>query len=377
MQRWSGSNLVAAAALTAASLAALSGAAVTSRSLAGIGALVGQGMALTAGGALRLSSAPRGLGHATAGGSRGRAVLVGLGLAVPLMALFGVLFSSADAVFGAVVTDLLTVHLDLGDLPGRLLVAAGATWCVAGLLVLVVGATRRVRREPAALGFSLGALEATVVLIAIDLLFGLFVVIQAGYLFGGMDTVAATGLGYAQYARRGFFELVAVAALAGMLIVCLESVVAVRHRTYRTAALVLVGLSGVVLLSAAVRMALYQDAFGWSELRFFVVAAIAWLALALVAAAIGIATGRSRSLPAAVGILALVVALGVKRRRSGGVHRAPEPGTRRRSRRGAAGRQHGPRRRLPRSAGPGRGAVAGGGPADAAAPRCDGPSAGR
>ena len=56
---------------------------------------------------------------------------------------------------------------------------------------------------------------------------------RPGYLFGGLDTVAATGLGYAQYARRGFFELVAVAALAGVLVLGLESLVPDRRRAYR------------------------------------------------------------------------------------------------------------------------------------------------
>lgn len=305
-------DLAAAVALTAASLAAFAGAAVTTRSLAGLSLLVGQGLALTAAGTLPVGPARRGLrGTAPALSGGGRAVLAGMLLAVPLVAMFAILFASADAVFGSMVAGLADVRPDLGDVPGRMVVAAAVAWCAGGLLVLVVAATRRVRREPAPLGLRLGPVEATVVLVAVDLVFAAFVAIQAGYLFGGMDTAAASGLGYAQYARRGFFELVAVAALAGAVVVALESVVADRRRAYRVAAIALVALTGVVLLSAGVRMALYQDAFGWSELRFFVVAAIAWLALCLVAAAVGIATGRSRALPAAIGVLGLVVALGV------------------------------------------------------------------
>ena len=306
-------DLLAATALTAASLAAMAGAAVTSRSMTGLAVLVGQGLALGGGGASRLASAPRGLrgGTWSAPGTAGRSVLLGLALAVPLLVIFGLLFASADAVFGELLASVFDVHVEVGDAPLRLVLAAGTAWILGGLLVLVVAATQRVRREPRPLGATLGVVEATVALIAVDVLFAAFVAVQAGYLFGGLDTVAATGLGYAQYARRGFFELVAVAALAGVLVLGLESLVADRRRPYRVAALALIALTGVVLLSAGVRMALYQDAFGWSELRFFVVAAIVWLALCLVAAATGIALGRSRALPAAVAILGLVVALGV------------------------------------------------------------------
>jgi hypothetical protein len=327
-------DLVAAIALTAASLASMAGAHVTRRSMTGIASLIGQGLALGGGGAYRLASAPRGLrGAGTAVGSTGRAVLVGAGIALPLLIVFGVLFASADAVFGRLLASALDLHLDVGDVPFRLLVAAGTAWVLGGLLVMVVAATQRVRRAPRGLDLRLGVVEATVALIAIDLLFGAFVAIQAGYLFGGLDTAAATGLGYAQYARRGFFELVAVAALAGMVVLGMESLVRDRRLTYRLAALALIGLTGVVLLSAGVRMALYQDAFGWSELRFFVVAAIAWLALCLVAAAGCIALGRSHALPAAVAILGLGVAFGVNVADPGAfiaeqnVRRAIDPGS--------------------------------------------------
>lgn len=327
-------DLVAAVALTAASLASMAGAHVTRRSMAGIATLVGQGLALGGGGASRLASAPRGLrGSGMAVGTTGRAVLVGSGIALPLLIVFSVLFASADAVFGRLLADSLRIHVDVGDAPFRLLVAGGTAWVVGGLLVLVVAATQRIRRSPQSLGMRLGTVEATVALLAIDLLFGAFVAIQAGYLFGGFDTVEATGLGYAQYARRGFFELVAVAALAGIVVLGTESLVRDRRLAYRLAALALIALTGVVLLSAGVRMALYQEAFGWSELRFFVVAAIAWLALCLVAAAGCIALGRSHALPAAVAVLGLVVALGVNLADPGAfiaeqnVRRATHPGS--------------------------------------------------
>ena len=50
-------------------------------------------------------------------------------------------------------------------------------------------------------------------LASLDLLFALFVAVQIRYLFGGDAGLRLTGLSYAEYARRGFFELVWVTAL--------------------------------------------------------------------------------------------------------------------------------------------------------------------
>ena len=61
---------------------------------------------------------------------------------------------------------------------------------------------------------TLGSLDVTIVLGGLVALFGLFVSVQIGWLFGGERLVrATTGLGYAQYARHGFFELVWVSLL--------------------------------------------------------------------------------------------------------------------------------------------------------------------
>jgi hypothetical protein len=62
--------------------------------------------------------------------------------------------------------------------------------------------------------FTLGSVETVIILGLINLLFLAFVIIQVPYLFGGMDLVQNTpDFKLANYARRGFGELVAVAAI--------------------------------------------------------------------------------------------------------------------------------------------------------------------
>ncbi len=314
-------NVVGALGLTGASAAALAGEQVTRRSSTAATALAGRVAAATLFGGmalihrLRAESALR--GPVVDRSRRALPVARGLAIAVPMLAVFGALFASADPVFGRWLDQLFSLDVELGDVPGRALFAAAATWLAGGLLWFV--AVARPVIEPRSLGAAaaparvgwarLGIAESVTVLVALDLLFGVFVALQVAYLFGGLDTVSAIGMSYATYARRGFFELVAVVVLAGGLLLGLEAVVERRTRAYVAAALALVGLSAVVLASSFLRLRLYQEAYGWTELRFYVLAAIVFLALCLGWAAVAIAGDRSRWLPHAVLASSLVVLL--------------------------------------------------------------------
>jgi len=130
---------------------------------------------------------------------------------------------------------------------------------------------------------SLGIIPVATALGLIDLLFLLFVVIQLRYLFGGADLVAtATGLTYAEYARRGFFELVTASSLVLPVLAGADWLVrneAREHqRTFRQLTIVLLLLIAVVMASALARMRLYVGAFGLSEDRVYATAFMCYLA---------------------------------------------------------------------------------------------------
>ncbi len=245
-------------------------------------------------------------------------VLRGLLVAVPIVAVFTVLFASADAVFARFAGDLISwkVDLDLWDVAGRSVIVASVAWAWAGLFAFGGGFLPTLVSSEAAAGsrpapssgrpLRFGGIEATTVLVVLDLLFVAFVALQVAYLFGGLDTLATAGLTYAEYARRGFFELVAVAVLVGALVVALDLAVGRRSRAQLAASLALLALTAVVLVSAFVRLRLYQDAYGWTELRFVVVVAIGWLAAALAIVSGLLLTRRTAWTLHALGILLLV-----------------------------------------------------------------------
>ncbi|HEX8476416.1 MAG TPA: DUF4173 domain-containing protein [Pyrinomonadaceae bacterium] len=145
--------------------------------------------------------------------------------------------------------------------------------------------------------FSLGIVEIGVVLGLVNLLFISFVVVQIRYFFGGAEwVVSSTGLTYAEYARRGFFELVWVAALVLPLLLgahwLLRKETAAHERIFRVLAGVQVVLLFVIMLSAVRRMRLYQSEYGMTELRLYTTAFMAWLGLVFMWFAATVLRGR-------------------------------------------------------------------------------------
>jgi hypothetical protein len=235
-----------------------------------------------------------------------RAVSVGRGVAlgVPLVALFGGLFVAADAVFRDLVTSALPNPQHLWS-HALLVVALG--WASAGLLRDLVASREERRVLPAdalvARRASLGATEIAIVLGALDLLFAAFVAVQARYLFGGQALVEARAhLSYAQYARHGFFELVAVSVLVLPVVLAANALARDRLRLVRTLSAVLVALELVVAASALERLRLYQHEYGLTELRLYASGVVLWLAVVFVWLCATTLRGRGRF---AVGALVL------------------------------------------------------------------------
>jgi Domain of unknown function (DUF4173) len=108
------------------------------------------------------------------------------------------------------------------------------------------------------------------------------VTLQVRYLFGGAAVIAeTTGLTVAEYARRGFFELVTASALVLPVLLVADWATLVegsrQRNIFRLLAGLLVTLVGVMLISALQRMLLYVNAFGLTELRLYTTAFMVWL----------------------------------------------------------------------------------------------------
>ncbi len=213
------------------------------------------------------------------------AVLRGLALAAPLLLLFGGLFVAADAVFERLVLDLF--DFNPARILGHLLLFFAIAWASAGLLRLALIGGELPKPEGRPSFAHLGFVELGVVLGLLNVLFLTFVVVQVRYLFGGEDQIlTSTGLTYAEYARRGFFELVTVTALVLPLLLFAHwlhrAEKPVHEKVLRLFSGSLVALLFVVMASALQRMRLYQAEFGLTELRLYTTAFMFWIFAVLV-----------------------------------------------------------------------------------------------
>jgi hypothetical protein len=240
------------------------------------------------------------------------AVLRGLSLAVPLLVVLGMLLASADVLF-ARVFDFVP---DLDDsVTHAVLIGLGA-WGMAGLL-RVAAATPPLsvpQRFPL-----LGSVEATVVLASVIVLFAGFAVTQVVALAGGGRHVVETaGLTYAEYARSGFFQLVAVAAIALAVLLTVDAFTgSSTGRDRRRLVLlseVVIALTMVVVVSALRRLDLYENAYGLTMLRLYAAVFVGWIGVSIVLLGAWILKGRDRAwFPAAAVAagLATVLALNI------------------------------------------------------------------
>lgn len=209
------------------------------------------------------------------GGKRAWAIIRGLLIALPVVALLALLLSSADPVFG----DWLARLLNLERLPEYLfrlfyIVVIGGFLVGAFLHAILPNKTEE-RPDPhkPVLKPFLGWTESAVILTAVDLLFMAFVFIQVRYLFGGEANISETGYTYSEYARKGFGELVAVAVISMGLYLCLSTIAKRESRGsqvgFSILSVLLMANVLVILASSLQRLLLYEDAYGFSQLRTY------------------------------------------------------------------------------------------------------------
>lgn len=230
-----------------------------------------------------------------------------------LVLVFGALLAGADVVFA----DVLDTILPTVD------GAAIARW-IWGFVVIglaTVGACYLASRPPA-FGAgdeprrTLGRFEWGLPVGAMVILFGGFVAVQATVLFGGARHVLQTaGLTSAEYARQGFWQLVAVTLLTLLVLGVVVRFARRDSPTDRAWLRLLLGalsvLSLVIVASALSRMWAYTDAYGLTQLRLLVAVCEGWFGLVfLMILAAGVRL-RAPWLPQAAAVTAAAALVGL------------------------------------------------------------------
>jgi len=203
--------------------------------------------------------------------TRARAWVRGLAITLPVLVGFWLLLAGADPLFAA-------WRDAVGDLVANWEFVPRMVFFT-GLLVVVLGAygyaSSESRSAPAiedkAPGRWLGSTERLILLAGVAALFWLFLAIQVGYLFGNLPRIPASGMTFAEYARRGFGELSVVASASAVLIVVSERYGNDdgRERTLRLLTFAVIGAVLLLLGSAFRRVWLYEEAYGFTTARLY------------------------------------------------------------------------------------------------------------
>jgi uncharacterized protein DUF4153 len=245
-----------------------------------------------------------------AGGQGARTVVAGA-VGLCLVAVFAPLLASADPAFARLLDGLMPTVDDAGVARAFLFVLSAGAVLGAGFLLMAPPAPPGPRASGPA---RLRRVEWALPIGLLVALFGLFVGVQLATLFGSDDYVRrTTGLTYAEYARGGFWQLLAVTVLA-LGVVLLASRYAPTptraDRTWkRTLLAALAVLTLVIVASALRRMWLYQEAYGFTTLRLVVLTCELWLGACFLLVLVAVLRLRARPVVremAAAGVVALL-----------------------------------------------------------------------
>lgn len=203
-------------------------------------------------------------------------ILKGVIMATPVLLIFGVLFSQADLVFSVFINSIFNINISESTMQyiALLLFAFIAALCFLSYIFFPKNAQNNVVSENFDSELQFGrVVEISVFLGLIASLFFIFIAFQVVYLFEGGANIIDVGFTYAEYARRGFWELLAVAIISLLVLLASEkySLAELRKTNYfLIPALTLVAEVMVVMLSAFKRLSLYIDAYSMTTLRFYV-----------------------------------------------------------------------------------------------------------
>ncbi len=231
-------------------------------------------------------------------------VIKGLLISLPILLVLGVLLASADMIFASWLQRLFSWEL-LTEWGVRgvvmaligLFLAGGISYTALGAIAAPASRPRAQfdggeeddvgvqLAPPKANPIRLGIIETLIPINLVNLLFLVFMVIQIPYLFGGALNISEQGFTYAEYARRGFAELVFTALIVFGIILALHAFSQPQtpraRRTFNLSSTLLLGLTVVLLISAFKRLALYEAAYGFTTMRIYPHVFMVWLGLLL------------------------------------------------------------------------------------------------
>ena len=213
-------------------------------------------------------------------------IFIGVIFSLPIVLLFTFLMMLADPIFESYFGNAFSYFGDVETFILRsFMIAIVACGLIGGLSYTLLyeykGTAAEVVRKPLSRIF--GRVEITTILSLVSALFTGFTILQLRYLSGGIDTLESLNLTYAEYARRGFVEMLLIVFFTiAMLLVIEHKIVKnedkhVPEFSFFSSFLSICNF--IIIASSSMRLALYVSEFGISSLRLNIFIFNAFLAI--------------------------------------------------------------------------------------------------
>ncbi len=213
-------------------------------------------------------------------------VIKGLIITLPVLVIFLLLFSSADLIFEKYLSDLIHIEID-DETIARLIFILCFTLAYIGSYSYIFRKTEDTDQvKEKTNSYTIGSIENSILLGSVNALFFIFILVQLTYLFGGESNISVQGFTFAEYARKGFFELIWVAIISLILLLAAEKYTVkndAKHKLgFKILSTALIVQVIIIMTSAFTRLSLYEAAYGFTTLRLYSHAFIIFLGVIFV-----------------------------------------------------------------------------------------------
>jgi hypothetical protein len=210
-------------------------------------------------------------------------VIIGLLISLPLLMVVITLLATADKIFAHLLWKLpaLIENLNIGEFMVRSILVLGVTIYLFSYLWGLLYPRNLEQSEHVdhadAEQRSMSRLDpiiALTILSAVNLVYLVFTAIQFSYLFGAGSGMLPSDMNVADYARKGFAELVWVTVINFSILLCVVHFMRKQDgllgSVVKTMLSLLVGCTVIMLVSAYVRLSFYEEVFGYTYTRILV-----------------------------------------------------------------------------------------------------------
>ncbi len=221
-------------------------------------------------------------------------ILKAIIIASPLLFIILALLASADPVFNQLLLDFTSViQIDIADeLIGRIIITLIAFWGLAAFTWMIASEKNTSADKTTEFKSSILPVTTITILSLVNIIYFVFVIVQFAYFFHGADLSFLENMTFAEYARRGFGELIAITLINLSLILGFSVFTTKKsNETTKTRQILssfLILVTTIILYSSHLRLSLYEQAYGFTYTRFFVHAFMLFLGICLISAVLKI-----------------------------------------------------------------------------------------